>query len=125
MMGFEEDEVVPVVLGDAYLSLDLRTPPFVVGGCLEAAMLRSIDDPDYNPGLVFTLEESRDNLRAMVAPLYVGIVWLTRETCNYVDLSVDNGALGGRGEGTNAGPSGIKDGYEAKFDYNSLFYYHR
>jgi hypothetical protein len=46
----------------------------------------------------------------MVAPLYVGIVWLTRETYYYVDLSDDDSALGGGGKGTNAGPGGIKDG---------------
>jgi hypothetical protein len=51
-----------------------------------------------------------NNLRAMVAPLYVGIVWLTRETYYYVDLSDDDSALGGGGKGTNAGPGGIKDG---------------
>jgi hypothetical protein len=58
MMGFEEDDVVPVVLGDAYLSPDLRSQPFVVGGCLEEALLCTADDPDYNPWLVFTLKES-------------------------------------------------------------------
>jgi hypothetical protein len=110
MMDFEEDNDVPVVLGDAYLSPDPHTPLFVVGGRPEAALLHAADDPDYNLGLALTLEESRNDLRAMVAPLYVGIVWLMRETCNYVDLCDDDSGSRGGGEGTNADPSGIKYG---------------
>jgi hypothetical protein len=76
----------------------------------EAALLPAADDPDYNLGLALTLEESRNDLRAMVAPLYVGIVWLKRGTCNCVDLCDDDSGSRGGGEGTNADPSGIKDG---------------
>jgi hypothetical protein len=86
------------------------------------ALLRATIDPHNNPGLTLALEESRNDLRAMAAPLSASIAWSARETGNYVDL--DDYDIGSRGGTvcTSVGPNGVKDGEEEKLDY--IWYYY-
>jgi hypothetical protein len=82
--------------------------------------LCAVVDPHDNPRLALTLEESCNDLRAMVMPLSESI---ERKIGNYVGLGDNVNDSGGSIVGTSVGIRGIKDG-EEEFDY-IWFYYQR